>query len=390
MPVEVDEGPAAGQQTSSPRELTRMRIVPVRAAASEHPLAKVREETAAIHDAFFDDMRPLGARFPRANLREVTLVRANDLDPLADPSGQTRVWYALESLQQTGSFKIRGALCAIDAWIKRTAGSSHLRVVAASAGNHGAAIAYAASVLGVRATVFVPKSAPQAKCDRIVSLGGDLRRVETPYYDDAEAAAMAMAEAEGMPFISPYNDLDVIAGNGGSLGYELARVLGKVPEHVLLPLGGGGLATGVGWALADAAGEAPGQVPRVWGAQSEACPAIADSLERGEAIERYTAAETLADGLEGGIARDAFARVRSAIGGAIVVSEAAIARAMYYVYRDLGLLVEGSSAAALAPVLAGVPPALGVRGGDLVVLLTGRNVDRTTWERAVARFASPA
>jgi len=108
------------------------------------------------------------------------------------------------------------------------------------------------------------------------------------------------------------------------------------------------------------------------------------------AIERYTAAETLADGLEGGIARDAFARVRSAIGGAIVVSVAAIARAMYHVYRDLGLLVEGSSAAALAPVLAGVPSALGVRGGDLVVLRTGRNVDRTTWERAVAPFTSPA
>jgi len=369
--------------------LTRMRIVPVRNATSEHPMAHVRNETAAAHHAFFDDMRPLGARFPGARLREVTLVRAVDLDERVDASGQTRVWYALESLQQTGSFKVRGALSAIDACIKRAGSSSRLHVVAASAGNHGAAMAYAASVLGAHATIFVPKNAPMAKCERIASLGGDLRFAPTPHYDDAEAAAMAMAETEGLPFISPYNDLDVIAGNGGSLGYEIARVLGRVPEHVLLPFGGGGLATGVAWALADAGGEAAGQVSRVWGVQSEACPAMADSLERGQAIERFAGdTSTLADSLEGGIPADAFARARSAIGGILVVSEQGIGRAMHYVHRDLGLVVEGSSAAALAPLLSGIPSALGVRGGDLVVLLTGRNIDRATWERAVDPFAA--
>ncbi|WP_394826194.1 threonine/serine dehydratase [Pendulispora albinea] len=370
----------------------RMRVVPSRQVITDRPFAPVSNETPAIHRAFFDDMRPLPARFPTARLREVTLVRAADLDERVDPTGQTRVWYAIESLQVTGSFKVRGALVSIEACIKRAGTASGLRVVAASAGNHGASMAYAASVLGVRATIFVPQGAPAAKCERIMSYGAELRYASSPYYDDAEAAAMEMAEAEGLSFISPYNDLHVIAGNGGSLGYEIARVLGRVPEHVLLPFGGGGLATGVAWSLADAAGETLGQVPRVWGVQSEVSPVMADSLERGAAIERFLPeGPTLAEGLEGGIAADAFARARSSIGGVIVVSEAAIGRAMHYVYCDLGLLVEGSSATALVPLMRSserFPLALGVRGGDLVVLITGRNVDRATWERAVAPYTA--
>jgi threonine dehydratase len=386
MPAAVD------MPSFDSEDAARMRVVPVRPVITDRPFAPVAKETAAIHDAFFDDMRPLGARFPTARLREVTVVRAPDLDVRVDALGQTRVWYAIESLQQTGSFKVRGALVAIDACIQRAGSAAGLHVVAASAGNHGAAMAYAAAVLGVRATIFVPKGAPAAKCERIASLGADLRYGPTPHYDDAEAVAIAMAEAERLPFISPFNDLNVIAGNGGSLGYELARVLGHVPEHVLLPFGGGGLATGVAWALADAAGETPGQVPRVWGVQSDVSPVMADALERGEAIERFIPkGPSLADGLSGGIPADAFARARSAIGGVMVVSEHATAQAMHYIYRDLGLLVEGSSAVALAPLLLSrerVASALCVRGGDLVVLLTGRNVDRSTWERAVEPFAA--
>jgi threonine dehydratase len=101
---------------------------------------------------------------------------------------------------------------------------------------------------------------------------------------------------------------------------------------------------------------------------------MAMSLERGAAVERLVGEEpTLAEGLEGGISADAFERARAAVAGVIVVTEAQIARAMEYAYRELGMVIEGSAAAALAPVLAGLPEP--VRGGDLVVVLTGRNVD---------------
>ena len=97
-----------------------------------------------------ESVRHLGKRFPEARLREVPIVRAGDLDLRADPSGATRIWLALEALQVTGSFKVRGALVGLEANRERG------RVVAASAGNHGAAVAYAGSVLGMPVTVCVP------------------------------------------------------------------------------------------------------------------------------------------------------------------------------------------------------------------------------------------
>jgi threonine dehydratase len=330
-----------------------------------------RPERAAI-----ESVRAMGERFPGAKLREVPLVRAEELDRGADPTGATRVWLALESLQVAGSFKARGALVALD---RRRGG----RVVAASAGNHGAAVSYACSVLGVSATVFVSRSAPMAKRRKIERWGARLVVVDSDHYDDAEARAKEAAAREGVAFVSPYDDVDVILGNGVSLGLEIVRALGRVPERVIAPFGGGGLATGLAWAMDHEAG---GATRNVWGAQSEASCAMAMSLERGVAVERLeTGGTTLADGLEGGIAADAFARAREAVAGVAVVTEAGIASAMVRAYRDLGLVLEGASATALVPVLEGLPepvapgPAVAAGGGDgagdLVVVLTGRNVD---------------
>jgi threonine dehydratase len=158
--------------------------------------------------------------------------------------------------------------------------------------------------------------------------------------------------------------------------------MGGVPERVLVPFGGGGLATGIAWALraeADDDGERS-----VWGVQSEASPAMTESLDRGAAVVRLEAAEkTLAEGLEGGISVEAFARARAAVAGMVVVSEEQIAAAMVHAYRDMGLVLEGSAATALVPALFGVPePA---RGGDLVVVLTGRNVDSERLEGLLGR-----
>jgi len=332
-----------------------------------------------------EGVRRLGERHPGARLREVVVTRAPELDARVDPHGATRVWIALEALQVTGSFKVRGALTAIDALARERRGRPE--VITASAGNHGAGVAYAARVLGARARIVVPRGAPRAKCDRMTSLGAELLFGPTAHYDDAEAEARRISQASGLPFLSAYDDVDVVAGNGGSLGFEIVRALGGVPEVVLAPFGGGGLATGLSCAMALDAGEQVGEVRRVWGVQSDVSPAMARSLEAGAAIERYIPeSPSLAEGLEGGVAAAAFARARRAVGGVLVVSEQAIARAMAHVHQEMGLVIEGSAAAALAPVLEGLPPQIfDEEGGtqrDLVVVLTGRNVDRDKWEGA--------
>ena len=328
--------------------------------------APVAVDPGAPSWATLDTVRHLDRRFPTARLRQVPVLRAAELDGRADASGDTRVWLALEALQVTGSFKVRGALVALDALKDRG------RVVAASAGNHGAAISYAASVLGIPATVCVPRSVPRAKRQRIERYGAELVIAQSDHYDDAEALGKEIAITQEAAFVSPYDDVGVVLGNGASLGFEIVRALGGVPERLLTPFGGGGLATGLAWAIA---AETEGSSERaVWGAQSEVSCAMAMSLEKGAAVERLVTDEsTLAEGLEGGISAEAFARARAAVAGVVVVTEEQIARAMEYAYRDLGIVIEGSSAAALAPVLAGLPEP--VRGGDLVVVLTGRNVD---------------
>ncbi len=323
-------------------------------------------------------VRGIGRRFPGAGLRDVAVVRAPELDGRADQAGGVRVWLALEALQTTGSFKVRGALVALDR-VKRARGES-AHVVASSAGNHGAGVAYAARVLGLRATLVVPSSVPRAKRARMERYGAAVIVAPSPSYDDAEARAIELAAETGATFVSPYDDPDVIAGNGGSLGLEIVLAMKGVPDLAIAPIGGGGLATGLAHAFAVESDESA-RTRTVWAAQSEASAAMALSLERGQAVERLPpAGATLAEGLEGGISRAAFERAREAISGVVVVGEAEIARAMGYAYREMGLVIEGSAAAALAPVLSGLPPEVRARRDgealDLVVVLTGRNVDR--------------
>ena len=324
-------------------------------------------------------VRDLPRRFPEAHLIPTTLLRAPALDRRADPALGTRVWLALESLQVTGSFKVRGALVALAEARERR--WSRVRVIAASAGNHGAGVAYAAKALGIHATVVMPTGAPAAKRARVLRYGSELLEVPTPHYDDAEAHAVALAGETDALFVSPYDDPFVAAGNGGSLGFEIARALGKAPDVVLCPFGGGGLASGLGWSLSVIGHDGAGSRACVWGVQSEASPGMALSLARGAAVTRLDAGgETLAEGLEGGISETGFARARAEIAGVVVVSEVAIAHAMGFALHELGLVLEGSAATSLVPVLAGLPKSLvgsdASAGADVVVVLTGRNVDR--------------
>ncbi|GAC1550648.1 MAG: threonine/serine dehydratase [Polyangiales bacterium] len=322
--------------------------------------------------------RGLAKRFPAAHLREVTLIRA----PIDRRAPSVRIWLALECMQITGSFKVRGALLAMEALVaaapadERAAG---VEVIAASAGNHGIGVSLAAKVLGAKATIVVPRGAPKAKTDKIASYGATVKYAQSTGYDDAEAEAIELARALGLPFLSPYDDLDVLTGNGASLGYEIIEKLGKMPDLVYAPIGGGGLATGLALAIRDASSGS-----RVWGVQSEASCAFARSLETGVAVTTLPPAETLAEGLEGGISLRGVARARQVLAGAIVVTEEEIANAMRFGVRELGLTLEGSAAVALAAALATPLAAEHAEvAGDVVVVLTVRKVDPDRLARVV-------
>jgi threonine dehydratase len=320
-----------------------------------------------------EDARFLCKRFAKAGLEEVRLV------PLGDPA--KRVWLALESMQVTGSFKVRGAMLAVErrmaAFYARGADPNEpFYVVAVSAGNHGVGVAHAAKHLGARAEIVVPRHAPKTKVKKIEEAGAKVIVSSSAGYDDAEKEAIERARERQAAFLSPYDDIDVLLGNGASLAFEITRALGRVPGLVYCPIGGGGLATGLACALRHevASNGQPQYDPIVLPVQSEASCAFATSLERGEAVTELPPVTTLAEGLEGGISARGFARARSVLEYALVCTEEEIEHALRFAARDLGLLLEGSSAVALVPHLASFKPAM-ERETDTVIVLTGRNID---------------
>ncbi len=299
--------------------------------------------------------RTLIARHPQAGAHRARLVR------LAGLGADT--WIMDETAQVTGSFKVRGALLALE----RLHGAGVREIIAASAGNHGAGVAHAAQVLGMKATIVVPQGTPEKKLSKIRSAGATLHVHDAAGYDAAEAFAMEWSAQSGVPFLSAYDDVAVVAGNGGSLGYELLDLAAAHPLHgatVLVPFGGGGLATGLATVLGP-------RGFRVLGVESEVSPAMALSLERGAAcVALQPLGETWAEGLEGGIATAAFARARAVVDGVYVVPEPKLREAMRWLH-GAGIVCEGSAALAVLPV----PAVRAAFPGPIVVLLTGRNVD---------------
>jgi threonine dehydratase len=261
----------------------------------------------------------------------------------------------LETLQPTGSFKVRGALAALS----RTSGEP---VVTASAGNAGLGVAWAAATLGVQATVVVAETASPAKVTALQALPVTLIR-KGAGYDDAEAHALELA-AQGAEYVSSYNDTGMIAGQS-TIGRELeAQVPG--PLTVVAPLGGGGLSSGLGlWA----SGRPPARVVAV---EAERSPAMSTALAAG-AITPVDVGDTLADGLAGNIEPGAvtFELVRDHVAAVTSVSEAEIEEAIRFLVRAHGIVAEGAGAAGVAGVMAGLVE----RGsGALVVVVTGRNI----------------
>ncbi|HEX6261731.1 MAG TPA: pyridoxal-phosphate dependent enzyme, partial [Actinomycetota bacterium] len=243
-----------------------------------------------------------------------------------------------EGLQRTGSYKARGAIAKL---ATIPAGGE---VVTASAGNHGLGVAYASAALGHRATVVVSEAAPEVKRRGIEGLGARLV-VHGAGYDDAEAYARSLAEGEAALFVG-YADDHVIVGNGGTIAQELLEQVEGLGEGdaVVIPVGGGGLASGIGAALA---GSGVGLV----GVEPETNRAMSISFDEGAARTSYPeGASTLAEGLEGAVAENTYELCRESLDEIVLVGEEEIRRAIARAYTEMGLVLEASAAVAPAAV----------------------------------------
>jgi threonine dehydratase len=275
-------------------------------------------------------------------------------------SGRTILLKA-ENQQRAGSFKIRGAMNALallDA-TRRSAG-----VVAASAGNHGQGVALAATTLGIASTVFMPETAMIPKIDATRMYGADVRLVGANIGEALDAAG-AFSDETGALFVHPYDDRAIIAGQG-TLGLEL---LDQEPEPgtVVVPVGGGGLISGVGAAI-----KALNPSVRIVGVEAEATAPYVASRQAGAPTEvepRYT----LADGIA--VARPSdlcFAHIEAHVDDLVTVDDWQMTKAVALLLERAKLLVEASGAAPLAALMSG---AVGDRPGPVVLVLSGGNVD---------------
>ncbi|BCG93211.1 hydroxyectoine utilization dehydratase EutB [Mesorhizobium sp. 131-2-1] len=276
----------------------------------------------------------------------------------------------LEHHQTTGAFKLRGASNAIASLSpeERSRG-----VVAASTGNHGRALAHAARLEGIRAVICMSRLVPENKLDAIRRLGAEIRIVGNSQ-DDAQKEVDTLVAEQGLVMLPPFDHADIIAGQG-TLGLEIIE---QVPDagSVLVPLSGGGLASGVAAAVK---GVSPGT--KVIGVSMARGAAMKASLDAGRPVE-VEEPPTLADSLGGGIGLDnrlTFGMCRDLLDDVILLSEDEIAAGIRHAYQEEREIVEGAGAVGIAALLAGK---VGV-SGPTVLVLSGRNIDMGLHRRIV-------
>ena len=276
-----------------------------------------------------------------------------------------QVWLKLENLQHTGSFKLRGAFNKL---LLLTPEERRTGCVAASSGNHGAAIAYAMKKLGVTGVIFVPEQTSSAKVDAIRRFGGDVRFFGTDGLD-TEQHARQFAIDKGMTYLSPYNDAHVIAGQG-TCGVEIARQLAQV-DAIFIAVGGGGLISGIGSFM-----KSVNPAIEVVSCQPDASKVMTDSVAVGKLLD-LPSKPTLSDGTAGGIEEDAitFGLCRDLVDRYVVVSEDEIAEAMRQFIDSHHQLPEGAAGVAIAGFLKVAPDYV---GKNVVIVVCGGNISRET------------
>lgn len=293
-------------------------------------------------------------------------LRRTPLEPA--PGLGDSIWLKLENTNRTHSFKTRGAL---NAMLNLTPPARARGIVTASSGNHAQGVAYAASLLGLRAKILMPTHTPRRKVDGARRYGAEIVLSGTNY-DETELEGRRVEQAEGLTFISPYNDPFVVAG-AGTIGLEILDDLPTV-ERVLVPAGGSGLISGVGLALKQAN-------PRieVIGVCAQSAPALYNFIH-GDHLPQVW--DTLAEALSGEIERGSitFDLTRQAVNRVVLVSEEAIAGAMRWLAYEAGWIVEGGAAVGVAALMTG---AIKADSKPTAIVISGGNVDPDTLRRVL-------
>lgn len=272
------------------------------------------------------------------------------------------VYLKLESMQETGSFKIRGAANKL---LSLAPDERERGVITVSSGNHGRAVSYVARRLGIRAVVLLSEVVPEVKREAIQKLGARAI-VRGKTYDEAMVHAVRLQEERGLVMIPPFDDPLVIAGQG-VIGLELLEDLPEI-DTVIVPLSGGGLMSGIGLAL-----KAAHAGIRAIGVSMERGPAMVESLRAGRVVD-IVEQPTIADGLAGGIAPNfyTFDIIQKCVDDTVLVSEEEIAGAMAFMLEKHHLIVEGAGAVGISALLYGKVEHL---GRHVAVVVSGSNVD---------------
>lgn len=298
-------------------------------------------------------------------IRKTDVIAAPELNPDADIILKT------ENLQVTGSFKVRGAAYKIS---QLSDGEKARGVIACSAGNHAQGVALAATKAGAKSLICLPDNAPISKIEATKKYGADVCLVPG-VYDDAYNKALELRDSEGYTFVHPFNDEDVIAGQG-TIGLE---ILEQVPDvdAVIVPVGGGGLISGVAYAI-----KALNPNVKVYGVQAAGAPSMVNSVKEGK-IKRLASVTTIADGIAVKEPGDlTFDIVSQCVDELVTVTDDEVAAAILALIEQQKLCAEGAGAVSVAAAMFNKVP---VAGKKVVCLVSGGNIDVTILSRVIDR-----
>lgn len=300
-----------------------------------------------------------------------TVIRRTDLISAPNINPDSQIYLKPENLQITGSFKVRGACFKIS---QLTEEEKAKGVVACSAGNHAQGVALAATTQGIKSLICLPDNAPISKIEATKWYGADVCLVEG-VYDDAYQKALKLRDEKGYTFVHPFDDDDVIAGQG-TIGLELLEQLPDL-DAVIVPIGGGGLISGVAFAIKHLNPNV-----KVYGVQASGAPSMLNSIEHNK-IERMGFVRTIADGIavkEPG--EHTFEYCRQYVDEIVTVSDDEISTAILALIEQQKLIAEGAGAVAVAAAMFNKVP---VKRKKVICLVSGGNIDVTILSRVIGR-----
>jgi threonine dehydratase len=302
-----------------------------------------------------------------------TVVRKTDLILSSNIVPDCELYLKAENLQVTGSFKVRGA------YFKMAMLSEEERsrgVIACSAGNHAQGVALSAQRSGIDATIFIPSVAPLSKIEATKRMGAEIRIIDG-VYDDAFEAAAAEQRRTGAVLIHPFDDLDVIAGQG-TIGLEILEQISDV-DAVIVPIGGGGLISGVAFAI-----KKLNPSCKVYGVQAVGADSMYSSFEEGRR-DSLSSISTFADGIAvKSPGENTFELCRQYVDGIVTVTDDEIATAILTLMEQQKLVAEGAGAVAVAAVMFGKLPEE-VSGKKVCAIVSGGNIDVNILSRVISR-----